>query len=302
MAQRLGGYNYKGANMPIPYEKLTYNDILHHKEAYDCFDRAGKKLFSEWDIVGFEKAVLGCGDNHFLYMAERIKETPNLFGELNATMPFLRFREEGQHYAYELFLSPPPHWGSRGAPLFWAYVAREFTFYKLPMDEEVLYEKYKKIAKSFGLNINNCGSQYIKRFSAGGMSSGVVTEDFVRQGWYTIRHHNRLYKEPHKPIPPLFLDKVKERLFWYANSHTMLNCDISPNIDEWLFSFSLADCKATPHQKEVATTLWGVYSGKPMTIKEAAEFYGLTRERIAQIERRVLQHLLYGDSNPLKSY
>ena len=50
--------------MPIPYDKLTYNDILHHQAAYECFDKAGKELFPDWDIIGFEKAVLGCGDNH----------------------------------------------------------------------------------------------------------------------------------------------------------------------------------------------------------------------------------------------
>jgi len=82
--------------MPIPFEKLTYTDILHHQLAYGCFDEVGKSLFQEWDIVGFEKAVLGCGDNHFLYMAEKIKETPNLYGELNTTMPFLRFRDVGR--------------------------------------------------------------------------------------------------------------------------------------------------------------------------------------------------------------
>ena len=129
--------------MPIPYDKLTYNDILHHQAAYECFDKAGKELFPDWDIIGFEKAVLGCGDNHYLFMAEQIKKVPHLFGDLDETMPFLRFREEGQHYGYELFLSPPKHWGSRGAPLWWAYAARKFTYDKLPMDEQFFYEKYK---------------------------------------------------------------------------------------------------------------------------------------------------------------
>ena len=103
--------------MPIPYDKLTYNDILHNQAAYERFDKAGKELFSDWDIIGFEKAALGCGDNHYLFMAEQIKKVPHLFGDLDKTMPFLRFREKGQHYGYELFLSPPKNWGSRGAPL-----------------------------------------------------------------------------------------------------------------------------------------------------------------------------------------
>lgn len=77
--------------MPIPYDKLTYNDILHNQAAYERFDSVGKELFTDWDIIGFEKAVLGCGDNHYLFMAEQIMKAPNLFGDLDKTMPFLRF-------------------------------------------------------------------------------------------------------------------------------------------------------------------------------------------------------------------
>ena len=89
--------------MPILYENLTYEDILYHKAAYEHFDNAGKCLFEDWDIIGFEKSVLGCGDSYYLYMAEQIKRVPNLFGELNQEMPFLQFKESGQHYGYELF-------------------------------------------------------------------------------------------------------------------------------------------------------------------------------------------------------
>ena len=181
--------------MPIPYENLTYNDILHHQAAYEIFDQCGKTLFTDWNIIGFEKAVLGDGDTRYLTMAEKIKETENLFVNLNKAMPFLHFREQGQHYGYELFLSQPSNWESRGAPLWWAYVARKFTYEKLQMDEEVLYQKYESIAKEFGLSINGNHYQYIERFAAGGMSSGIVTEHFVQEGWKSIKRRNRLYKK-----------------------------------------------------------------------------------------------------------
>ena len=32
--------------MPIPYDKLTYNDILHNQAAYERFDSVGKELFT----------------------------------------------------------------------------------------------------------------------------------------------------------------------------------------------------------------------------------------------------------------
>jgi hypothetical protein len=181
--------------MPILYNQLTYKDILYHQAAYDCFDKAGRELFSDWNMIEFEKAVLGCGDDQYLFMAKKIKEIPNLFGDLDSTMPFLHFGEVGQHYGYELFLSPPSYWGSRGAPLWWAYAARKFTFDKLPIEEKTLYKKYDGIAKEFGLDMNHAGTVFVERFDAGGMSSGVVGEKFIYDGWCEIQHRNRLYQE-----------------------------------------------------------------------------------------------------------
>lgn len=180
--------------MPIPYDKLTYNDILHNQAAYEHFDKAGRGLFADWDIIGFEKAVLGCENNHYLFMAEQIMKAPNLFGDLDKTMPFLRFKEKGQHYGYELFLSPPKNWGSRGAPLWWAYAARQFTYDKLPMDEQFFFKKYKSILQEFGMKFYGNRYVYIERFAAGGMSSGMVGEEFVRQAWYELILRNRLYR------------------------------------------------------------------------------------------------------------
>lgn len=287
--------------MPIPYEALSYNDILHHQAAYECFDKAGKSLFSEWDIIGFEKAVLGAGDTCYLAMADKIKSTANLFGNLNKDMPFLRFREEGQHYGYELLLSPPPSWSSRGAPLWWAYAARCFTYDKLPMDEKSFFEKYKSIAKEFGLSINGSSHEYIERFAAGGMSSGIVTEDFVRQGWYTVRHRNRLYQKD-GDIKDYYLDKAIERINLYCKKYDKGLCEVTPNLDNVLFNFAMEDSKATDKQKEIAMELWGLKTGKPLSVREVAEKYGVSKERIYQVERRAIQHLIRGNNNPLLKY
>lgn len=278
--------------MPVLYENLTYNDILHHKAAYECFDNIGKRLFDEWNIEGFEKAVLGCGDNHFLYMAEKIKATPNLYGTLNDQMPFLKFREDGQHYAYELFLSPPKFWGSRGAPLYWAYVAREFTYDKLPMKEEELHEKYLSFAKQFGINLNYQEHYYIERFAAGGMSSGVVTSEFVRKGWYTIRNRNRLYFKEKKPTDRIYLERAKERINWYCNRYIRAKYEANNSITDEDFLFAVMDSDCSQNQKDTSLLLWGVYTGNPLTAKEVAEIRGVTDNCIRQLERSFLRHLL----------
>ena len=278
--------------MPILYENLTYNDILHHKAAYECFDEIGKKKFENWDIVEFEKAVLGCGDTYYLYLAEQIKNEPDLFGRLNDEMPFLKFRENGQHYAYELFLSPPKFWGSRGAPLYWAYVAREFTYDKLPMDETLLYEKYLSIAQKFGIKMKYENKYYIERFAAGGMSSGVVTSEFVRKGWYTIRNRNRLYFEEPKPKNDVYLERVKERISWYCNKYMRTGYDVVETMKAEDFLFAVMDSECSQNQKDTSVLLWGVYTGKPLKVKEVAEIKGVTDNCVRQLERNFLRHLL----------
>lgn len=95
--------------MSIPYTKLTYNDILHHQATYDCFDKAGKVFFLDWDMIEFEKVVLDDRNPYYLKMADEIMKTPNLFSSLDNEIPFLRVHEQGQHYRYELFLSPPKY-------------------------------------------------------------------------------------------------------------------------------------------------------------------------------------------------
>lgn len=180
--------------MPIPFENLTLKDILYHQSAYEYFDDCGKHMFDEWDIQGLEKAIFGAGDNHYLYMAEKIKTVPTLYHNLNETMPFLKFGEDGQHYGFELFLSDPPYWESRGAPLFWAYAARQFTYDKLPMSEIALREKYLSIASSFGIPHNGEAYAYVERFAAGGMSSGVVTGNFIAESLATLLQRNTKYK------------------------------------------------------------------------------------------------------------
>ena len=113
---------------------------------------------------------------------------------LDETMPFLKFGEKGQHYAYELFLSPPPHWASRGAPFFWAYTARQFTYDKLPMDEAEFVKKYKKIVAELDIPYGRDEYVYIDKFAAGGMSSGMVGGIFVKDALDVLCYRLRKYK------------------------------------------------------------------------------------------------------------
>lgn len=180
--------------MPIQYKKIRYNQLLCHQGAYDIINRAGNEKFSDWDMEEFENSVLAMTSTRYICSEEDHEAIMGSLVILDETMPFLKFNEKGQHYAYELFLSPPPHWGSRGAPFFWTYAARQFTYDKLPMDEEEFVEKYKKIVDELNIPYGRDEYVYIDKFAAGGMSSGMVGGIFVKDSLDVLCCRLRKYK------------------------------------------------------------------------------------------------------------
>ena len=67
--------------------------------------------------------------------------------------------------------------------------------------------------------------------------------------------------------------------------------DAKQNLAEF-FDYAINDCKCNDHQREIALTLWGVYTGKPLTISELAKIKGVSYNAIRQIDKRFLQHIL----------
>ena len=179
--------------MPVPYETVPYEQLLCHQAAYDLIDLAGRERFEDWDILEFEKATLGAGSTRYICTDEDHRTVIGSLKTLNSTMPFLKFGEAGQHYAYELFLSPPDRWCSRGAPFFWAYVARQFTFDKLPMTEDSFRSKYMSIVKMLEIPFGAEEYVYIKRFAAGGISSGMVGGLFVQEALCKLLYRLKKY-------------------------------------------------------------------------------------------------------------
>lgn len=179
--------------MPVSYETIPFEQLLGHQAAYDLIDDAGRDRFEDWDILEFEKSTLGAGSTVYIRNDEDHKAIVERLKPLNDAMPFLKCGELGQHYAYELFLSPPENWVSRGAPFFWAYVARQFTFDKLPMTETEFKEKYMTIVKALGVPFGKEEYVHIKRFAAGGMSSGMVGGLFVQEALGTLLRRLKKY-------------------------------------------------------------------------------------------------------------
>lgn len=45
--------------MPVSFESLELRHLLHHQLAYECIDAVGAAIFDDWDVVAFEKGILG---------------------------------------------------------------------------------------------------------------------------------------------------------------------------------------------------------------------------------------------------
>ena len=166
--------------MPVPFRKVPIEQLLHHEAAYQIINIAGNLRYDDWDIIEFEKGILGCDGRHYYSTAEEEQELFRPLLVLDHIMPFLRFKENGQHYGYELILSLPK-WHLRGDPFFWAYTARRFTYDKLPMSADEFTRKYMSIVQDLGIPYGKDEWCRIERFSAGGMSSGCVHGEFVKE-------------------------------------------------------------------------------------------------------------------------
>lgn len=178
----------------IPFEKLDFDKLFHHQAAYERIDAVGKTLLPEWDIIEFEKSLFGACGTHFFARGKDDVLKRNL-SELDTIMPFLKFGAPGQHYGYELFLSPPPGWGTRAMPFLWAYMARQFTYDKLPMSAEVITEKIRDVLHSLGIDETSDECVYIERFDSGGMSRGQIYGKYFWDHLLpVILHRSKLYK------------------------------------------------------------------------------------------------------------
>lgn len=277
--------------MPISYSELSFRELLHHQGAYDRINTAGLELISEWDMVSFERTVFG--DKQAFYTPEQEAMLKACLRDLDTQMPYVLYRDPGVHYGYELFLVPQMDLGCQ-CPMFWAYLARAFTYDTLPMNEAYLEEKYKKLCSEFGINIKYNSGKYVERFDNEIRGERNLDGQALRWGWYTIRDRNRFLQSNPEVVPDLYLDKAIERLKWYVEEQKKSNYLLNPKIDSRLLMYYLDNGPVTERRKEVVSTLWGLYTGAPLKYRDAAELLGVTHERVRQAERQTLQRMTSG--------
>lgn len=181
--------------MPVERTRLSIKELLYEKETYEILEDTARHLYKDFDMKQLEGAVLGGGEycpgveNNELVMKARIR-----LDGWDKKKPFLKFGEPGQHYANELFLSQPCNWGSRGAPFFWAYMARLFSYDELPLSADVLRKKYMHEVEKLGIPYGVDEYVHIPQFAHGGMSSGMVGGMFVADALDVLLQRLNLYK------------------------------------------------------------------------------------------------------------
>lgn len=181
--------------MPILYAELEPRILLHNQLSYDAIVRVGSSHLAGWKIEDIETHAIFDDFRGELFSEPRASMGLNReLAELDGKFPFLCFGEEGKHFAYELFLSPPDYWGSRGAPFFWAYAARQFTFDELPMPKAKLERKYRAIVDALGVPFGVDDYFYVEQFARGGMSGGMVGGRFVKDGLEILKKRLELYR------------------------------------------------------------------------------------------------------------
>lgn len=168
--------------MPILREKLNFKFLLYEQRTYDMIKMALQELDVDVNIQQFEGGIFA--DEVFIpkIMRDKVLERiqPELF-HLDQEKPLLASDEKGLHYANELFFEVPCNWGSRGAPFFWAHLARKFSETILPMPVNELQGKYLSEVYALGIPFGKDEVAYIDQFAHGGMSSGVVSGMFAEK-------------------------------------------------------------------------------------------------------------------------
>lgn len=181
--------------MSVARIKLSLKELLYEKETYEILEDTAMHLYNDFSMGQLEGAVLGGGEycpgieNNELISKARMR-----LDGLDKRKPFLKFGEPGQHYANELFLSQPCNWGSRGAPFFWAYMARIFSYDELPLSADVFRKKYMLELEKLGIPYGVYEYVHISLFAHGGMSSGMVGGMFVANALDVLLQRLELYK------------------------------------------------------------------------------------------------------------
>ena len=93
--------------MPIPFRTVPIIQLLHHEAAYNLINISGHLRYENWDIVEFEKGLLGCYGSHYYSTHEEEQELLRPLMVLDHIMPFCASKKQDSTMAMNCFCPCP---------------------------------------------------------------------------------------------------------------------------------------------------------------------------------------------------
>ncbi len=183
-------------------EGLTTSQLLCNGDFVSHVDFLGRRRFKDWDVDAFICGRLGAGE----YRPNLDMASIDYSGIDGLALNSL----DGVHYGYELCLKPLDQWPLRGAPFFWAELARNLTRLVLPLDGAQVVAIVRDMMERHG--IPPVGDEWILvpeycRGAHSGMSTGAITAAGVNIIMDEILRRNSLFRE----APGRFLEEYVAR-------------------------------------------------------------------------------------------
>lgn len=281
--------------MPINYKRFNICQLLRHRMIYEAIDEICKNIIPNWDISRFECELY----SDHLDMKSTVSAVHDLIADkldiLNAEHPALQYLDDGQHTAEELFqIAPPTEHDCASYYILWAMISRAFSGIPLPMEAEEIKGRFYSTIKSLGINYPGKSLCEVAALRTNDHLDGVVYASDICNMLRTIKARNNAFtKRMICDASTLYVDFAKERFAHYCQKHGLYETGyrLRDGIDAHTLCFAI-DSSCTERQRDYAFHRWGVFTGKPLTLRESGALCGVTQERIRQIEVVVLRNSL----------
>ena len=283
--------------MPISYTQLSTYNLLLDKSTYNLIDTVCKVKFADWDIVAFERAILGENSQASYSEAAVRNAIYEQLLDLDKAKPSLLYLEQGNHYATEIFrIVPETIYPRESFKMFWSHISRVFSDYVLPIDKYEFRKVFLSELEKLGIRQQTNRDYYISQFTVRNTfgNEGMLNAKDIREAMYTVEARNQAFsKRTANNGANAYLDAICSVLKERAEEHSTENWTLKLREDFDIHSLCFAvDSSCTEKQRDGAFLRWGIFTGEPLSYAECGRRLGVTGKCVALYEHAVIRHLI----------
>lgn len=174
-------------------------------------------------------------------------------------------------------------------------IVREFSNNELPIEKKQFRERYIAVLKKFNMRLYSNRTLYVKRFSVKtryGEQMELEERD-IRNAFSTLEGRNQAYTRKYDRIADTaYLDRAVEKLEEFAQRiypDYQIRKDL--NVHELCFAI---DSACTELARNDILLLWGVFTGKPITLAACGSKRGVSPSCIRQRQEMVVRNTGHG--------